>query len=179
MCQELTAYCASLRGLVNRFDLTNVPFYVQQRGLMFQLQGDMLYDIDCIVVYPLNTAAIIAQNCDLHTKLLRQDYFYLVMRTLFMIYNNHGNSEPSGEHFHKIQVHRYTHSSIDHWNYYQTSKGHMTWIIQKVNRIPMHFGMSYEYPHFWQRSCDSSVWGAGLNSFVHIVHKVSPSPASI
>ncbi len=23
----------------------------------------------------------------------------------------------------------FTHSSIDHWNYFQTSKGHMTWII--------------------------------------------------
>ncbi len=36
------------------------------------------------------------------------------------------------------------HSSIDHRNYFQTSKGHVTWIIQKVNRIPAHCGVAYE-----------------------------------
>ncbi len=39
------------------------------------------------------------------------------------------------------------HSSIDQRNYFQTSKVHMTWIIQKVNNIPMHCGVAYENVH--------------------------------
>ncbi len=39
------------------------------------------------------------------------------------------------------------HSSIDHWNYFQTSKGHVTGIILKVNRILTHCGMPYKRIH--------------------------------
>ncbi len=35
-------------------------------------------------------------------------------------------------------------SCICHQNYFQTSKVYMTWIIWKVNRIPMHCGAAYE-----------------------------------
>ncbi len=34
--------------------------------------------------------------------------------------------------------------SIEHRNYFQTSKGHMTWIIWKINSIPTHYGVAYE-----------------------------------
>ncbi len=40
-----------------------------------------------------------------------------------------------------------THSSIDHRTYFQTSKGHVTWIIWKVNSIPTHCGLAYESIH--------------------------------
>ncbi len=43
------------------------------------------------------------------------------------------------------------HSSINHRNYFQTSKGHMTWIILKVNRIPTHCGVAYECVHSFSR----------------------------
>ncbi len=34
--------------------------------------------------------------------------------------------------------------SICHQNYFQTSKGHVTWVILKVNRIPSHCNVAYE-----------------------------------
>ncbi len=34
--------------------------------------------------------------------------------------------------------------SICHRTYFQTSKGHVTWIIKKANRIPTHCGVAYE-----------------------------------
>ncbi len=34
--------------------------------------------------------------------------------------------------------------SICQRTYFHTSKGHMTWIINKVNRIPTHCGVAYE-----------------------------------
>ncbi len=43
------------------------------------------------------------------------------------------------------------HSSLDHRTYFQTSKGHVTWIIWKVNRIPMHCGVVYESVHLLAR----------------------------
>ncbi len=42
-------------------------------------------------------------------------------------------------------------SCINHQNYFQTSKGHITWVIYKVNRIPMHCGVGYERVHFLDR----------------------------
>ncbi len=39
------------------------------------------------------------------------------------------------------------HSSIDHRNEFQISKGHVTWIKEKVNRIPTHCGVTYESVH--------------------------------
>ncbi len=43
------------------------------------------------------------------------------------------------------------HSSLDHRTYFQTSKGHVTWIIWKVNRIHMHCGVVYESVHLLAR----------------------------
>ncbi len=34
--------------------------------------------------------------------------------------------------------------NICHRAYLQTSKGHVTWIIKKANRIPTHYGVAYE-----------------------------------
>ncbi len=39
------------------------------------------------------------------------------------------------------------HSSIERHNYFQTSNGNMTWIIQNVNRILTHCGVAYESVH--------------------------------
>ncbi len=39
---------------------------------------------------------------------------------------------------------RWTLPSICHRTYFHTSRGHMTWIIKNVNRIPTHCGVAYE-----------------------------------
>ncbi len=39
------------------------------------------------------------------------------------------------------------HFSIDHRNYFQTSKEHVTWIILNVNGIPKDCGVAYEIVH--------------------------------
>ncbi len=39
------------------------------------------------------------------------------------------------------------HSSVDHRNCLQTSKGHVTWIIEKVNCIPTHCGVACKSVH--------------------------------
>ncbi len=43
-----------------------------------------------------------------------------------------------------VFLHCWTIPSICHWTYFHTSKGHVTWIIQKVNRILTHCGVAYE-----------------------------------
>ncbi len=53
-----------------------------------------------------------------------------------------------------------SHSSIDHWNYFHTSKGHVTWIVWNVNRIPMHCGVAYESVHSLAR-------GRNFNNFLN------------
>ncbi len=50
------------------------------------------------------------------------------------------------------------HSSIDHQNSFQTSKCHMTWIIQKVNSIFMHYGVAFENVHSLGRGHVIRVW---------------------
>ncbi len=53
------------------------------------------------------------------------------------------HSTPSGN----SQFHIELLPSICHRIYFHTSKGHMTWIIKKVNRIPTHCGVAYESVH--------------------------------
>ncbi len=47
---------------------------------------------------------------------------------------------------------------ICHLTYFQTSKGHVTWIIKKVNRIPMHCGVAYESVCSFARGHVVRVW---------------------
>ncbi len=64
-----------------------------------------------------------------HTELLQTPSVLILRMSLWMFFPNwlaFGNS------------------SIDLQKYFQTSKAHMTWIIQKVNRIPTHCGVAYE-----------------------------------
>ncbi len=41
--------------------------------------------------------------------------------------------------------------SICHRTYFHTSNGHVTWIIKKINRIPMHCRVAYESVHSLDR----------------------------
>ncbi len=50
------------------------------------------------------------------------------------------------------------HLIIDHQNYFQTSKGHVTWIIWKVNSIPMHCDVAYECVHSLARGHEIRLW---------------------
>ncbi len=43
---------------------------------------------------------------------------------------------------------------------YHTSKGHVTWIIKKFNRIPTHYGLSYKSVHSLARGHVIRVWTA-------------------
>ncbi len=51
-----------------------------------------------------------------------------------------------------------TYSSIDNRNYFLTSKGHVTWIIKKVNRIPTYGGVAYESVHLLARGHVTTVY---------------------
>ncbi len=52
-----------------------------------------------------------------------------------------------------LVVHFYwTFLRICHWTYFHISKGHVTWNIKKVNRIPTHCGVAYESVHSLARS---------------------------
>ncbi len=50
--------------------------------------------------------------------------------------------------------------SICHRTYFHTSKGHVTWIIKKVNRIPTHCGVAYESVRSLARGHMIKVWMA-------------------
>ncbi len=63
------------------------------------------------------------------------------------------------------------HYSKDHRNYFQTSKGHVTEIIWKVNRIPTHYGVAYESVHSLARGHVISVPG--------IIRWIPPFPCSL
>ncbi len=67
--------------------------------------------------------------------------------------------------------------SICHWTYFHTSKGHVTWIIKKVNRIPTHCGVANESVcslarghviRVWYNICLSivSYWCLSANSLI-------------
>ncbi len=57
--------------------------------------------------------------------------------------------------------------SICHWIYFHTSKGHIAWIIKKVNRIPTHCGVAYESVRSLARGHMIRVWHV-INS--HSIH---------
>ncbi len=64
----------------------------------------------------------------------------------------------------RVMLETYCMYIIDHQNYFQTSKGHVTWIIQKVNRIPTHCG---DHRNYFQTSKGHVTW---------IIQKVSRIP---
>ncbi len=84
--------------------------------------------------------------------------------------------------------------SICHWTYFHTSKGHVTWIIKKVNRIPTLCGMAYEVsPHllevtwlectpppcstqnvFWIQTLDISALSLNVQEYIPIIKKITP-----
>ncbi len=57
---------------------------------------------------------------------------------------NLGQTSPSSMRSSSVVFLRWTEPSICHRTYFYTSKGHVTWIIKKVNRIPTHCGVAYE-----------------------------------
>ncbi len=57
--------------------------------------------------------------------------------------------------------------SICHWTYFHTSKGHVIWIIKKVNRIPTHCGVAYESVHSLSRGHVIRVCGNFILSAFH------------
>ncbi len=48
--------------------------------------------------------------------------------------------------------------SICHRTYFHTSKGHVTWIIKNVNRIPTHCGVAYESVGLLARGHVIRIW---------------------
>ncbi len=57
-----------------------------------------------------------------------------------------------------VEFLRWTLPSICHRTYFHTSKGHVTWIIKKVNRIPTHCGVANESVHSLARGHVIRVW---------------------
>ncbi len=58
---------------------------------------------------------------------------------------------------------RWTLPSIYHRTYFNTSKGHLTWFIKKVSRIPTHCGVAYESVCSLLRGHVISVWYKGVS----------------
>ncbi len=70
------------------------------------------------------------------------------------------------------------HSSIDHRNYFQTSNCHVTWIIKKVNSIPMHCGVAYESVHSLARGHVIRVCGYYDSDKLIWINPPKPGPQS-
>ncbi len=64
--------------------------------------------------------------------------------------------------------------SIFHQTYLHTSKGHVTWIIKKVNKIPTHCGVAYDSVRSLARDHVIRVWASACACYADTTHRCAP-----